>query len=187
MLNSTSQEQDGLIDEGCTSLAACGNGIWPPFLTLPWPPSLGHGVHFGAGSAKITHSFPSVECDQVWVLWGHRMGAAPVALSPPVLSLFCSLRDKETVLMLPTFFPLLPAWNDGKIRAFAPETGRLMYAINSAHRIGVTAIATTSDCHRIISGGGEGEVLFLRAEFYKIIMIAIILHFEQVHQMRPAP
>nr|XP_021511681.1 cilia- and flagella-associated protein 52 [Meriones unguiculatus] len=53
---------------------------------------------------------------------------------------------------------IVSAWDDGKIRAFAPETGRLMYAINSAHRIGVTAIATTSDCKRIISGGGEGEV-----------------------------
>ncbi|XP_023601107.1 cilia- and flagella-associated protein 52 [Myotis lucifugus] len=53
---------------------------------------------------------------------------------------------------------VLMAWDDGKIRAFAPETGRLMYAINNAHRIGVTAIATTSDCKRIISGGGEGEV-----------------------------
>ncbi|XP_005399437.1 PREDICTED: cilia- and flagella-associated protein 52 isoform X2 [Chinchilla lanigera] len=53
---------------------------------------------------------------------------------------------------------IISAWNDGKIRAFAPETGRLIYAINSAHRIGVTAIATTSDCKRVISGGGEGEV-----------------------------
>ncbi|KAM7333612.1 hypothetical protein ACRRTK_006932 [Alexandromys fortis] len=53
---------------------------------------------------------------------------------------------------------IISAWDDGKIRAFAPETGRLIYTINSAHRIGVTAIATTSDCKRIISGGGEGEV-----------------------------
>ncbi|XP_012511054.1 PREDICTED: cilia- and flagella-associated protein 52 [Propithecus coquereli] len=53
---------------------------------------------------------------------------------------------------------IISAWDDGKIRAFAPETGRLMYVINSAHRIGVTAIATTSDCKRVISGGGEGEV-----------------------------
>lgn len=53
---------------------------------------------------------------------------------------------------------IISAWDDGKIRAFAPESGRLMYTINSAHRIGVTAIATTSDCKRIISGGGEGEV-----------------------------
>nr|KAF6415330.1 cilia and flagella associated protein 52 [Molossus molossus] len=53
---------------------------------------------------------------------------------------------------------IISAWDDGKIRAFAPETGRLMYVINNAHRIGVTAIATTSDCKRVISGGGEGEV-----------------------------
>ncbi|XP_003340387.1 cilia- and flagella-associated protein 52 isoform X1 [Monodelphis domestica] len=53
---------------------------------------------------------------------------------------------------------IISAWNDGKIRAFTPETGRLMYVINNAHSIGVTAIATTSDCRRIISGGGEGQV-----------------------------
>ncbi|XP_038597985.1 cilia- and flagella-associated protein 52 isoform X1 [Tachyglossus aculeatus] len=53
---------------------------------------------------------------------------------------------------------IISAWSDGKIRAFTPETGRLMYVINNAHSIGVTAIATTSDCKRIISGGGEGQV-----------------------------
>lgn len=50
------------------------------------------------------------------------------------------------------------AWNDGKIRAFTPETGRLMYVVEHAHSMGVTAVATTSDCKRIISGGGEGQV-----------------------------
>ncbi|XP_030062176.1 cilia- and flagella-associated protein 52 [Microcaecilia unicolor] len=53
---------------------------------------------------------------------------------------------------------IISAWNDGKIRAFTPETGRLMYVIENAHSIGVTAIAVTSDCQRIISGGGEGQV-----------------------------
>ncbi|XP_029872159.1 cilia- and flagella-associated protein 52 [Aquila chrysaetos chrysaetos] len=53
---------------------------------------------------------------------------------------------------------IISAWNDGKIRAFMPETGRLMYVINHAHSLGVTAIAATSDCKRIISGGGEGQV-----------------------------
>ncbi|NXK99042.1 CFA52 protein, partial [Mesembrinibis cayennensis] len=53
---------------------------------------------------------------------------------------------------------IISAWNDGKIRAFTPETGRLMYVINHAHSLGVTAIAATSDCKRIISGGGEGQV-----------------------------
>ncbi|KAJ1130550.1 hypothetical protein NDU88_008901 [Pleurodeles waltl] len=53
---------------------------------------------------------------------------------------------------------IVSAWNDGRIRAFTPETGRLMYTIENAHSMGVTAIATTSDCKRIISGGGEGQV-----------------------------
>lgn len=41
---------------------------------------------------------------------------------------------------------------------FYPESGKLMYMIKDAHNKGVTAIATTSDCKRIISGGGEGQV-----------------------------
>ncbi|NXI89744.1 CFA52 protein, partial [Psophia crepitans] len=53
---------------------------------------------------------------------------------------------------------IISAWNDGKIRAFTPETGELMYVINYAHSLEVTAIATTSDCKRIVSGGSEGQV-----------------------------
>ncbi|NXF69925.1 CFA52 protein, partial [Ciccaba nigrolineata] len=53
---------------------------------------------------------------------------------------------------------IISAWNDGNIRAFLPQSGRPMYEINHAHSLGVTAIATTSDCKRIISGGGEGQV-----------------------------
>jgi WD40 repeat protein len=49
-------------------------------------------------------------------------------------------------------------WDDGKIRSFTPEKGKLKYEINDAHSKGVTALATTSDCQRIISGGGEGQV-----------------------------
>jgi len=33
-----------------------------------------------------------------------------------------------------------------------------MYVIGDAHIHGVTAITTTSDCSKIISGGQEGEV-----------------------------
>ncbi|KAK2512950.1 hypothetical protein Q9966_016258 [Columba livia] len=50
------------------------------------------------------------------------------------------------------------AWNDGKIHAFVPATGEPMYEINNAHNLGVTAIAATSDCKQIISGGGDGQV-----------------------------
>ncbi|NXS58914.1 CFA52 protein, partial [Brachypteracias leptosomus] len=53
---------------------------------------------------------------------------------------------------------IISGWDDGKIRAFLPESGRLMYMIHHAHSSGVTAIATTSDCKRVLSGGGEGQV-----------------------------
>lgn len=53
---------------------------------------------------------------------------------------------------------IVSGWDDGKIRAFYPESGKLMYVINDAHQRGVTSIAMTSDCKRIISGGAEGQV-----------------------------
>ncbi|VDQ01461.1 unnamed protein product [Trichobilharzia regenti] len=52
----------------------------------------------------------------------------------------------------------MTGWDDSKIRAFYPETGRLMYTVQNAHKKGVTAVCTTSTCDRIISGGGEGQV-----------------------------
>eukprot|EP00003_Mantamonas_plastica_P005725 TRINITY_DN1466_c0_g1_i16.p1 TRINITY_DN1466_c0_g1~~TRINITY_DN1466_c0_g1_i16.p1 ORF type:complete len:627 (+),score=198.02 TRINITY_DN1466_c0_g1_i16:1598-3478(+) len=53
---------------------------------------------------------------------------------------------------------IISGWADGKIRAFYPESGRLMYVIHDAHVGGVTAIASTSDSKRIISGGTKGGV-----------------------------
>lgn len=53
-------------------------------------------------------------------------------------------------------------WNDGKIRVFLPQSGRLAYVINDAHHHGVTAISSTSDSARLVSGGMEGEVRIWR-------------------------
>jgi len=53
---------------------------------------------------------------------------------------------------------ILSAWNDNKIRAFGPISGREMYCINNAHNLGVTALAVTPNSRRIVSGGGEGQV-----------------------------
>ncbi|XP_014815603.1 PREDICTED: cilia- and flagella-associated protein 52-like [Calidris pugnax] len=65
------------------------------------------------------------------------------------------------------------SWDDGKIRAFTPETGQPMYVIHSAHSLGVTAIAATSDCKRIVSGGGDGQVRIweIREKTQKLIQI----------------
>jgi WD40 repeat protein len=60
-------------------------------------------------------------------------------------------------------------WSDGKIRAFGPQTGKLLYVINDAHKVsgmkrvsgnltGVTALAVSNDSSRLISGGADSQV-----------------------------
>lgn len=53
---------------------------------------------------------------------------------------------------------VISGWNDGKIRAFAPQSGKLLYTIHDAHQGAVTAIAGTPDSTGIISGGELGTV-----------------------------
>ena len=58
---------------------------------------------------------------------------------------------------------ILSGWNDGKIRAFYPQSGSsCFYRQNHAHLHGVTALALTSDSQRVVSGGSEGEVRVFR-------------------------
>jgi WD40 repeat protein len=57
---------------------------------------------------------------------------------------------------------IISGWSDGKIRAFLPQSGKLLYAINDAHNHGCTAVTATSDGQRIISGGAEGEIRIWR-------------------------
>lgn len=53
---------------------------------------------------------------------------------------------------------IVSAWSDNKIRAWYPVSGSLLYEINNAHNLGVTAVALTPNSKRIVSGGGEGQV-----------------------------
>jgi WD40 repeat protein len=53
---------------------------------------------------------------------------------------------------------IVSGWSDGKVRAFLPQSGKLLYVINDAHKNGVTALNVTSDSGRIVTGGMEGEV-----------------------------
>lgn len=57
---------------------------------------------------------------------------------------------------------IISGWNDGKVRAFLPQSGKLFYAINDAHNHGVTALAPTNNCQRLVTGGMEGEVRIWR-------------------------
>ncbi len=71
----------------------------------------------------------------------------------------CSAADLELALcgLLQDGKSIISGWSDGKIRAFGPQSGKLLYTINDAHQKAVTAIAATSDSARILSGGAEGK------------------------------
>lgn len=84
-------------------------------------------------------------------VWNAKNRQELLRIQVPNLECFCVafMNDGKSIIS---------GWNDGKIRAFLPQSGKLMYVINDAHIHGVTSISTTSDCQRIISGGSEGEV-----------------------------
>ena len=77
---------------------------------------------------------------------------------------------------------IITGWTDGKVRAFAPQSGRLMYLIKDAHRVpgsstastisgvsmsgryanlvppGVSCLSPSIDCNTLLTGGFDGEV-----------------------------
>jgi WD40 repeat protein len=69
-----------------------------------------------------------------------------------VANLFCN-----AIEITPDGKAIITGWDDGKIRAFYPETAKSIYTIHNAHSKGVTALAVTSNSKCIISGGGEGQ------------------------------
>jgi WD40 repeat protein len=40
---------------------------------------------------------------------------------------------------------IISGWSDGKIRAFLPQSGKLLFVINDAHNHGCTSVTITSD------------------------------------------
>lgn len=71
---------------------------------------------------------------------------------------------------------IVSGWSDGKVRAFGPQTGRLIYVINDAHKLdglkrvsghhtGVTAICVDNGNKRICTGGADGQVRIWAASF----------------------
>eukprot|EP01061_Rhynchopus_euleeides_P043252 TRINITY_DN754_c1_g3_i1.p1 TRINITY_DN754_c1_g3~~TRINITY_DN754_c1_g3_i1.p1 ORF type:complete len:679 (+),score=265.34 TRINITY_DN754_c1_g3_i1:107-2038(+) len=64
---------------------------------------------------------------------------------------------------------IVSGWSDGKIRAFGPQSGKLLYVIHDAHKIqgmkrisgsltGVTALCVDNSNQRILSGGADSQV-----------------------------
>lgn len=54
---------------------------------------------------------------------------------------------------------IISGWDDGRIRAFYPESGKPMYTMENAYGGSVTALSTFSDCCHVISGSNLGHVV----------------------------
>ncbi|KAI8927862.1 WD40-repeat-containing domain protein [Entophlyctis helioformis] len=89
-------------------------------------------------------------------IWNAHTSSELLRISVPNLECKCITFKKDGT-------SLISGWNDGKIRAFGPQSGRLQYVINDAHKRGVTALAVTEPYNsrgdfRIVSGGEDGQV-----------------------------
>lgn len=64
------------------------------------------------------------------------------------------------------------AWDDGCIRFYGPQSGKLIYEILGAHYSRVAALAVTSSNTRLVSGGQSGQVIMQNIlSVWKKIMI----------------
>jgi len=72
---------------------------------------------------------------------------------------------------------ILSGWSDGKVRAFGPQSGKLIYVIHDAHKIGgmkrvsgnhtgVTSLCVDNSNQRIVTGGADGEVRVWRVSAF---------------------
>jgi WD40 repeat protein len=89
-------------------------------------------------------------------IWNAKSGAELLRIKEPN-------RECKTITFNKAGSSLISGWNDAKIRAYGPQSGRLQYEINDAHKGVVTALAVTDvtnnqGAFRIVSGGGDGEV-----------------------------
>lgn len=69
---------------------------------------------------------------------------------------------------------IISSWNDGRIRSFTPETGRLLYTIHNCHNNGVSAIAMCKDGMKLVSGGGDGQVRVWQLNGTNGILLAVL-------------
>jgi len=104
-------------------------------------------IAFPAGYSEV---FATCSIADIRV-WNATTRQELLRIQVPNMECFCLdfMRDGKSIVS---------GWSDGKVRAFLPQSGKLLYVINDAHKNGVTAMAVANDCSRIVTGGMEGEV-----------------------------
>lgn len=122
--------------------------------TLTLTPHLKHCGHIG-GINQV--AFPE-DCSNILAtcstsdirIWNAQSYKELLRIQLPGIECLC-------IAFVPDGSSIISGWNDGKIRAFTPETGKLICCIDQAHKDGVTAIASLKEGQRFVSGGISGQ------------------------------
>jgi WD40 repeat protein len=139
-------------------------------------------VEFPSGSSDLFATASDTDIR----IWNANTNAELLRISVPNLECKCIVFKKDGS-------SLITGWTDGKIRAFGPQSGRLQYVINDAHKPVVTALAVTDAYNnqgdfRIVSGGdGMSSQLILDGEVrvWKIsAQVQTLVHAMKEHKGR---
>ncbi|CAA9998841.1 unnamed protein product, partial [Nesidiocoris tenuis] len=70
-------------------------------------------------------------------------------------------------------FSNFTGWNDGTVRGFTPQSGKLIYTIEDAHNKGVSALDLTKDGRTLMTGGQGGQIRVwcIRKDVQKLIAV----------------
>jgi WD40 repeat protein len=117
-------------------------------------------AHFSAVNDVV---FPR-NCSEIFVtcsfndirVWSAKSRAELLRIQVPNLTCTC-------LAVSPDGSAIISGWDDGKIRVFLPQSGKLVRVINNAHSGAVTAVACTNLSRDLISGGADGRLRVWRA------------------------
>lgn len=104
-------------------------------------------VVFPAGYSKL---FATASVGFVCV-WNAETGEELLRISVPNVEALCLFIPQDGK-------SIVSGWSDGKVRAFTPQTGKLLWVINDAHTKAVTALTMSSDGTRLVTGGADGQL-----------------------------
>jgi WD40 repeat protein len=121
------------------------------------------GVHSVAFPFGLSDVFMTTSAEEIRV-WNAKNKTEILRISVPGVDCNVAVFSRDGRL-------IVSGWADGKIRGFLPQSGKLCFVLNDAHRGGVTALLVAPSAggtaasgggaggeYMVISGGAEGEV-----------------------------
>eukprot|EP00026_Physarum_polycephalum_P010429 Phypoly_transcript_10593.p1 GENE.Phypoly_transcript_10593~~Phypoly_transcript_10593.p1 ORF type:complete len:411 (+),score=48.81 Phypoly_transcript_10593:152-1234(+) len=122
-------------------------------------PSLRSTCHFAKINAVAfawDYSALFATCSQGGIrVWNAQTSKELLRIDVPGIECLCVAiaRDGKSIVS---------GWKDSKIRAFTPETGKLLYTIHDAHPGEVVSLGIFSNSGKLITGGSEGQLRLWR-------------------------